>query len=146
MAFTMVGTLFGMLGIVTGSIWAKDTWGTYWTWEEVKLNMTAIALLIYLAYFVLRSSFDDYEKRARIAAVYNIFAFAALIPLIFVIPRLTDSLHPGNGGNPAMGGEDLDNTMRMVFYPAIIGWTLMGVWISQIVFRIYNLKEKIMES
>ncbi len=146
MSFTMVGTLFGMLGIITGSIWAKDTWGTYWTWEEVKLNMTAIALLIYLAYFVLRSSFDDYEKRARIAAVYNIFAFAALIPLIFVIPRLTDSLHPGNGGNPAMGGEDLDNTMRMVFYPAIIGWTLMGVWISQIVFRIQNLKEKIMES
>ncbi len=145
MSFTMVGTLFGMLGIITGSIWAKDTWGTYWTWEEVKLNMTAIALLIYLAYFVLRSSFDDYEKRARIAAVYNIFAFAALIPLIFVIPRLTDSLHPGNGGNPAMGGEDLDNTMRMVFYPAIIGWTLVGVWISQIVFRIQRLKEKIME-
>ncbi len=146
MSFTMVGTLFGILGIITGSIWAKDTWGTYWTWEEVKLNMTAIALLIYLAYFVLRSSFDDYEKRARIAAVYNIFAFAALIPLIFVIPRLTDSLHPGNGGNPAMGGEDLDNTMRMVFYPAIIGWTLMGVWISQIVFRVFRLKEKIMES
>lgn len=62
MSFTMVGTLFGMLGIITGSIWAKDTWGTYWTWEEVKLNMTAIALLIYLAYFVLRSSFDDYER------------------------------------------------------------------------------------
>jgi heme exporter protein C len=108
--------------------------------------MTAIALLIYLAYFVLRSSFDDYEKRARIAAVYNIFAFAALIPLIFVIPRMTDSLHPGNGGNPAMGGEDLDNTMRMVFYPAIIGWTLMGVWMAQIVFRIQNLKEKLMEN
>ena len=146
MSFTMVGTLFGILGIITGSIWAKDTWGTYWTWEEVKLNMTAIALLIYLAYFVLRSSFDDFEKRARIAAVYNIFAFAALIPLIFVIPRMTDSLHPGNGGNPAMGGEDLDNTMRMVFYPAIIGWTLMGVWMAQIVFRIQNLKEKIMEN
>ena len=146
MSFTMVGTLFGILGIITGSIWAKDTWGTYWTWEEVKLNMTAIALLIYLAYFVLRSSFDDYEKRARIAAVYNIFAFAALIPLIFVIPRMTDSLHPGNGGNPAMGGEDLDNTMRMVFYPAIIGWTLMGVWMAQIVFRVQNLKEKIMEN
>lgn len=145
LAFTTVGTLFGILGIITGSIWAKDTWGTYWTWEEIKLNMAAIALLIYLAYFVLRSSFDDDEKRARIAAVYNIFAFAALIPLIFVIPRMTDSLHPGSGGNPAMGGEDLDNTMRMVFYPAIIGWTLIGVWISQIVFRIHDLKYKMMD-
>ncbi len=144
-AFTMVGTLFGILGIVTGSIWAKDTWGTYWTWEEVKMNMAAIAILIYLAYFVLRSSFDDFDKRARIAAVYNIFAFAALIPLLFVIPRMTDSLHPGSGGNPAMGGEDLDNTMRMIFYPAIIGWTLMGVWISQILFRILRLRYKLMD-
>src|SRR5690606_31379887 len=103
------------------------------------------AILIYLAYFVLRSSFDDFDKRARIAAVYNIFAFAALIPLLFVIPRMTDSLHPGSGGNPAMGGEDLDNTMRMIFYPAIIGWTLMGVWISQILFRILRLRYKLMD-
>jgi heme exporter protein C len=107
--------------------------------------MTAIALLIYLAYFILRSSFEDPEKRARIAAVYNIFAFVALIPLIYVIPRLTDSLHPGAGGNPALGGEDLDNTMRMVFYPAIIGWTLLGYWMASLSYRAERLRQLVLE-
>lgn len=143
-AFTRVGILFGILGLVTGAIWAKHTWGAYWSWD-VKQNMTAIALLIYLAYFILRASFDDEEKKARIAAVYNLFAFAALIPLIYVIPRMTDSLHPGAGGNPAMGGEDLDNTMRMVFYPAIIGWALLGVWMANLLYRTAFLRAKLLD-
>ena len=66
-----------------------------------------------------------------------------IIPLLFVIPRMTDSLHPGNGGNPAFGGEDLDNTMRMVFYPAVIAWTLLGLWISNILFRLKRVEERI---
>lgn len=137
-AFTRVGVLFGVLGLITGAIWAKHTWNAYWSWD-VKQNMTAIALFIYIAYFILRAAFTDSERQARLAAVYNLFAFAALIPLIFVIPRLTDSLHPGAGGNPALGGEDLDNTMRMVFYPAIIGWTLLGVWMAQLNYRMDRL-------
>ena len=139
MSLTRVGVFFGILGLITGAIWAKNTWGAYWSWD-VKQNMTAIALLIYFAYFVLRNAFEDYEKKARLAAVYNIFAFAAMIPLIYVIPRMTDSLHPGNGGNPAFGSEDLDNTMRMVFYPAVIGWTLMGLWMAQLAFRAERLQ------
>jgi len=143
-SLTASGTLFGFLGLFTGMIWAQYTWGTFWPKNEVKLNMTAIALLIYLAYFVLRGSLDNPEKRGRIAAVYNIFAFAALIPLLYVVPRLTSSLHPGNGGNPAFGSDDLDNTMRAVFYPAVIGWTLLGVWMGSIMYRTLALKDKIM--
>ncbi len=142
MSLTRVGILFGLMGLATGSIWARFTWGAFWSFD-VKQNMTVIALLIYLAYFVLRNSFEDPEKKARISAVYNIFAFASLVPLLFVIPRLTDSLHPGSGGNPALGGEDLDNTMRMVFYPAIIGWTLLGLWIADLYFRTQRLKERV---
>ena len=141
---TRVGILFGILGLVTGAIWAKFTWGQYWS-GDIKQNMTAICLLIYFAYFVLRNSFDDPDQRARIAGVYNIFAFVAMIPLLFVIPRLYDSLHPGNGGNPAMGGEDLDNTMRMVFYPAIIGWTLFGLWMANLWYRFQRLEFKLLE-
>ena len=140
-ALTRIGILYGILGLITGAIWAKYTWGAFWSWD-VKQNMTAVALLIYFAYFVLRSAFEDPEKQARISAVYNIFAFVTLIPLIYVIPRLTDSLHPGAGGNPALGGEDLDNTMRMVFYPAIIGWTLLGYWIASLVYRFTRLREQ----
>lgn len=141
-AFTSVGILYGILGLITGAMWAKHTWGSYWSFD-IKQNMAAIAMLIYLAYFVLRSSFEDDEKRARISAVYNIFAFATLIPLLFVIPRLTDSLHPGNGGNPGFGGDDLDNTMRMVLYPAVIGWLLLGCWMANLQVRMEALKEKI---
>lgn len=136
---TSTGILLGILGLATGALWAKHTWGQYWS-GDIKQNMTAISLLIYLAYFVLRSSLEDQSKKYTLSAAYNIFAFVALIPLIFVIPRLTDSLHPGNGGNPAMGGEDLDNSMRFVFYPACLGWILLTIWISDLLRRLNKLE------
>ena len=142
-SFTIVAILFGIMGLITGSIWARFTWGAWWT-PDVKLNMSAVAMLIYAAYLVLRGSIPDQDQEAKLASAYNIFAFVALIPLVFVIPRLTDSLHPGNGGNPALGGEDLDNTLRMIFYPSIIGMTLIGVWMSTLYYRIIILKEKIL--
>ncbi len=142
-AFTKVGTAMGILGLVTGAIWAKNTWGAYWSWD-IKQNMTAVALLIYFAYFILRGSIEDPEKRARLSAVYSIFAFATLIPLIYIIPRMTDSLHPGAGGNPAFGQEDLDNTMRLIFYPAIIGWTLLGFWIAQLTVRVDRIRDRLL--
>ena len=143
-ALTGAGFFFGILGLITGGIWAQYTWGTFWSFD-IKQNMTAVALLIYGAYFILRGSLDDAEKRARVASAYNIFAFVALIPLIYVIPRMVDSLHPGSGGNPALGGEDLDSTMRMIFYPAIIGWALFGVWMASLQYRARLLHERLME-
>lgn len=137
-SYAEVGILFGVLGLVTGMLWAKYTWGAPWSFD-IKQNMSAVALLIYLAYFVLRASIEDIDKKSRIAAAYNIFAFAALVPLLFVIPRLVDSLHPGNGGNPALGSDDLDHTMRMVFYPAVIGWMLMGLWMSNLLYRYHRV-------
>ena len=142
-SYNSVAILYGLLGLATGSIWARFTWGTWWT-TDIKLNMAAIAMLIYAAYFILRSSITDFDKRARFSAVYSIFAFVALIPLIFVIPRLYDSLHPGNGGNPALGGEDLDNTLRLFFYPSIIGMVLLGVWMATLSYRYTKTEEKIM--
>ncbi len=141
MSYVRVGLLFGLLGIVTGMLWAKNTWNAYWSWD-VKQNMSAICLLIYAALMVMRSSVEDDLQKARLTAGYNMFAFVLLIPLLFIVPRMTDSLHPGNGGNPAFGGEDLDNTMRMVFYPAVIGFILLGLWISQLVFRLEQLKRR----
>jgi heme exporter protein C len=139
-SFANIGILFGVLGILTGSLWAKFTWGAFWT-NDPKLNGAAIGLLIYLAYLILRGSFQDYQQKARISAVYNIFAYLVLIPLLFVLPRLTDSLHPGNGGNPGFNSYDLDNKMRLIFYPAVIGWILLGVWIAQIKVRILKIED-----
>lgn len=129
-----VGMLYGVLGLVTGMLWAQFTWGEPWS-NDPKQNSAAICLLIYAAYFVLRGSISDEQLRARISAVYNIFAFAAMIPLLFILPRLSDSLHPGNGGNPGFNAYDLDSNLRMVFYPAVIAWTLLGFWIATIKIR-----------
>jgi heme exporter protein C len=144
-SFAGIGVLYGVLGIITGALWAKHTWGAYWSWD-VKQNTSAVALLIYLAYFVLRSSFDDADKKARISAVYNIFAFATLIPLIYIIPRMVDSLHPGAEGNPAFSSYDLDNNLRLVFYPAVVGFILLGIWIATIWIRIEKIWQRKIET
>jgi len=136
-----VGMLLGTLGIITGSIWARYTWGAWWV-ADTKLNGAAITMLIYLAYFVLRGSIDEEQKRARIAAVYNIFAYVLLIVFLMILPRMSDSLHPGNGGNPGFNNYDLDSTMRTVFYPAVIGWILLGVWIFTLRVRIEKIKNR----
>ena len=141
-ALVGTGVLFGILGTITGMFWAKFTWGSYWSFD-VKQNMTAIALLIYAGFFLLRKTIADPDSKGRIGNIYNIFAFCMLIPLIFIIPRRYDSLHPGNGGNPAMGGEDLDNTMRVVFYPAVIAYICLGFWLSELYYRYKILKSKI---
>ena len=136
------GLLLGLLGIATGSLWAKFTWGAYWV-NDPKLNGAAITVLVYLAYVILRNSIDEEQKRARLSAVYNIFAFVLLIVFLVILPRTTDSLHPGNGGNPAFSTYDLDNNMRMVFYPAIIGWTLIAVWIMTLRVRLKKIEHKL---
>ena len=135
------GLLFYSLGLITGMMWARFTWGEFWSGDP-KQNSAAIAFLLYCAYLVLRNSIDEEQKRAKISAIYNIFAFPIMVVLIFILPRMTDSLHPGNGGNPAFGKYDLDNHMRMVFYPAMLGWSLMAVWVASIRYRIRLIEHK----
>lgn len=142
--FANVGLVYGLLGIVTGMIWANYTWGTPWHGDP-KQNGAAISILVYLAYFVLRGSLQNDEQRARLSAVYNIFAFVAMVPLIFIIPRMSSSMHPGSGGNPGFNMYDLDNKMRMVFYPAVIGWILLATWIATVRIRLRIVSEKISE-
>jgi len=139
--YTNVGIAFSIFGMLTGLEWAKYTWGAAWSNDPKQLG-TALAMLIYFAYAILRNGIKDDEKKARISAVYNIFAFAMMIPLIFVLPRMTDSLHPGNGGNPGFAPYDLDNNMRFVFYPAVAGWIMLGVWIATLNVRLALVKHK----
>jgi len=151
--FAVMGIVFGILGYSTGAIWASYTWadpnqavtnsfGTIA--KDPKLIGAAIALLVYFAYLILRDSIQDADKKARVSAVYNIFAFAMLFPSIWIIPRILPSLHPGGTeGNPALDVKnDISGSMRTVFYPAVIGWTLLGVWITSLKIRLTLLKEK----
>ena len=135
------GILFCFLGLLTGMQWANITWGEPWP-NDPKLNGSAIATLMYLAYLVLRNALEEEQKRARISAVYNIFAFPIMIVLLYILPKLTDSLHPGSGGNSTFSDIDMDNYMRPVFYTAVIGWILTGVWTCTLRYRLRLLENK----
>jgi heme exporter protein C len=145
--FAKTGIVYGLLGLTTGSIWATYTWGEPWS-NDPKQIAAAIAVLIYLAYLVLRGSMTDIDKKARISAVYNIFAYFIYIPLIMILPRMVQSLHPGGmegakgGGNPALGGNSLDPLMRLVFWPSVLGWALLGIWISSLKIRLNLILNK----
>jgi heme exporter protein C len=142
--FARTGIVFGVLGLATGMIWANFTWGAAWSNDPKQLGV-AIALLIFLAYFVLRNSMTDIDKRARIAAVYNIFAYFIYIPMIMILPRMVESLHPGGKGvegNPGLNPDDMNAAMKWVSRPAYIGWALLGVWIATLRLRLHLLAEK----
>jgi len=138
---TNTGIFFSILGMCTGLEWAPYTWGAAWS-NDPKQLATALSMLIYFAYIVLRGGIKDEEKRAKISAVYNIFAYALMIPLLFILPRMVASLHPGNGGNPGFNTYDLDSDMKKVFYTAGLGWILLGVWIASLKIRVELIKYK----
>jgi len=117
--------VFGILGIITGMVWARFTWyegtGKWWNFDP-KQSMAAVLLLIYGAYFVLRDGIDDPDKRGRIAAVYNLFAVVTMPFLLYILPRQMQSLHPGAEGSPTFSQTDLAPAMRWVFYPSVLGF------------------------
>jgi heme exporter protein C len=139
------GLFFGSLGIVTGMIWAHNTWGQFWV-NDPKLNGAAVGMLTYFAYMILRGSVEGEELKARLAAVYNIFAFVLFFVFIMILPRMAESsIHPGISGNPALSTGDLDPSMRIVFFPAIAAWFIMAWWIFSVYYQINRLTEKIRE-
>jgi heme exporter protein C len=89
-----MGTIFGVLTLVTGSIWARTSWGVWWSWGDKQLVLFLVLFLFYSAYFMLRYSVDPGPRRARMSAVYALFG-VVLIPISFLAIRLADSLiHP----------------------------------------------------
>jgi heme exporter protein C len=140
-----VAMMFGAIGIVTGMAWANFTWGEPWP-NDPKLNGVAVGMIAYIAYFILRASIDELSKRGRIAAVYNIFAYVMFMVFVNVLPRMADdSMHPGQAGNPGFGGYDLDSNMRAVFYPAVIGWISMGIWLLNVRKRMREVEYKLLQ-
>lgn len=134
------GLFFGALGIVTGMIWAKFTWGAFWV-RDPKLDGAAVGIFIYLAYTILRGSIDDSQKRAKVSAVYNILAYILWIVFVMILPRTaSSSIHPGQDGAPVMA-LDLSSATRYVFYPAMAGWILLGIWILNLRVRIRKIRK-----
>lgn len=139
---TLVGLIFGICGLLTGSLWARFTWGAWWTFAEPRMNLSALAMLVFVAYFLLRSAFNDPEKKAKISAVYNIFGVTTIPFLLYIIPRQLPSLHPGAEGNPAFS-EITAPELRLVFYPAVVGFIGLAIWIMDVVNRYKTVRQKL---
>jgi len=110
MAGVEIGLVFTLIGVVSGSIWARPVWNTWWTWDP-RLTTSAITILVYLAYLLLRHSLDDPERRARFSAVYAIVGFIS-VPLTFLSIRLFRTIHPLLIGTAA--GDAFNMSPRMV--------------------------------
>lgn len=115
------GLLFALLATVTGSIFAKVMWGSYWNWDPREISITML-LFIYAAYLVLRSAVDDPLRRAHLAAVYALFAFVTMPFFVFIIPRVYFSLHPDTLIN-VRGKIDMEGRILVTFLASLAGFT-----------------------
>jgi heme exporter protein C len=135
-----VGTLFTILATVTGSVWAKFNWGSFWTWDPRESSIF-ILLLIYASYFLLRSAIEDPERRARLSAVYSVIAFLTAPFLMFILPRLVPGLHPGSADDANAGpllspkSSDINLTKQIVFGLALFSFTMVYFWLMNIHIR-----------
>ena len=129
-----IGLIFTVLGTVTGMIWAKFNWGAYWNWDPRQTTILVI-MLIYFAYFGLRNSIDSKEKKAKLSAVYSIISFISVPVLMFIIPRLLPSLHPGGDNDGTTGpvistqADMVDSSLAFVFYLSIAAFILLYFWL-----------------
>jgi heme exporter protein C len=125
-----IGLIFAVLATVTGSIWAKKIWQSYWNWDPRETSIF-ILLLIYAAYFALRSAVDIDEQKARLAAVYSLIAFITVPFLVIIIPRVYESLHPDPLINPE-GKIKMDSRMLQIFLGSLAGFTLLFYWMLRL--------------
>jgi heme exporter protein C len=132
-----LGFLFCILATVTGSIFAKATWGSFWNWDPRETSIV-ILLMIYGAYFALRSAVPDSERKRIFAGVYSILAFVTVPFLVFVVPRITASLHPEDTMNPANPGMD-PKTLK-VFLGSLLAYTALFVWMLRLKMRILKVQ------
>jgi heme exporter protein C len=132
-----LGLLFCILATVTGSLWAKFNWGSFWNWDPRETSI-AVLLLIYGAYFALRSAIDGDEKRATLSAVYAILAGITVPFFIFIVPRLVASLHPEPIVN-SQGKVHMNPTMLTVFLSSLAGFTALYLWMLRLRIRYARL-------
>jgi heme exporter protein C len=136
-----LGLVFCIVATVTGSIWAKSMWGSWWNWDPRETSIFFV-LLIYGAYLALRGSIEGDEKRARLSAIYSILAFVAVPPLIFVVPRIYSTLHP----DPIINGSgkiDMDPMIRWCFFSMLLGFTFLFSWLQSLRVRVFRLERRL---
>ncbi len=125
-----VGLTYTVLAIISGSIWAKMMWGSYWNWDPRQTTITVL-ILIYIAYFSLWSALSNNENRGRICSSYLIFAMITVPFFVFIIPRMYPTLHP----NPIINPQkklNLDASMRITLLTSGISFTFLYTYLLSI--------------
>jgi heme exporter protein C len=135
-----LGLLFCLLATVTGAIWAKFSWGTYWNWDPRQTSIFVL-LLIYGAYFALRSAVDIEEKRAALSAVYSIIGAVTMPFFMFIMPRILASLHPEPILN-VQGKVQMNATMLVVFLSSLAGFTGLFFWMWNLHIRTTRIESR----
>jgi heme exporter protein C len=138
----LLGTIFCVLATISGSIFAKFAWGSFWNWDPRETSITVV-LLIYLAYFSLRSAVNDPAKKANLSAVYAILGFIAAFFAIFIWPRIMPGLHPGSpGGESSARFIAMSGTTRLVVFPSLAAFIVLYGWIYSLAVRVHRLQQE----
>lgn len=144
-AALQLGMIFTILATITGSVWAKFNWGSFWNWDPRETSIF-ILLLIYGSLFALRSAIENEDKRARLSAVYSIFAFLTVPFFIFIMPRIMTGLHPGSANDDNAGpivDFKMNMNMRVVFFVSLAAFTILYYWMWKIACKSIIIKEKL---
>ena len=139
-----LGLLFVILATISGSIFAKSTWGSFWNWDPRETSIF-ILLLIYGAYFALRSAVESEERRAGLSSVYAILAFVTVPFLVFVVPRVYQSLHPTDSVINIKLHLQMSLSILSTFIASLLGFTFLFFWMFKLECEINKISNKLME-
>ena len=141
-----IGVVFIFINIVSGSIWARPIWNTWWTWDP-RLVTATIMLLLYVAYLMLRQGIDDPDRRARFGSVYGIVAFVS-VPITFFSIRIWRTIHPvviGSGNPSGEGAFDMTPPMVQAFMFSLLTFTFIYMTLMWYRVRLRRLSEQVEE-
>ncbi len=146
LAAVELGLVFSLINIVTGSIWARPIWNTWWTWDP-RLVTATVMELIYAAYLMLRQGLENPVRRARFGGVYAILGFTS-VPLSFLSIRIWRTIHPvvmGNNDADAVGSFSMTPEMRITFFFSLFVFTVIFVSLFWNRIRLGKLQDKVEE-
>ncbi len=144
LASVELGIMFSLINIITGSIWARPIWNTWWTWDP-RLVTATVMVLVYVAYLMLRQGLDNPVRRARFGAVYAILGFAS-VPITFFSIRIWRTIHPvviGGGDPEAVGSFSMTTPMVQTLLFSLLVFTVLFVDLLWNRVRLGQFREKI---
>lgn len=147
LSFLQIGFVFTILTTLTGAIWARFSWGSFWNWDPRQTSILFL-LFIYGALFALRSAIEDKDKRAKLSSVYCIITFLMVPFFIFVLPRLVASLHPGSANDVSIGpiiSFDIQNIMQIIYFLSLFSFSLLLYWLWKLNYKSILIKNKIIK-